>query len=117
MASFTSHTVLPLAPGRFSAAATKNLSRRRFVCIYERPYSGARGETTVSWEFVDSKSKHDPAFLVSFDELGFDDSFTEMYCKEVEKAEKSSRLLMSLERMMGARIYQRAQEAKAKKTV
>lgn len=109
MTSFPSNTILNLAPGR-AATATKNLSRRRFVSIYERPGSGARGETTLSWEFVDCGARQDPAFLVSFDELGFDDAFTEIYCKEAEKA--SSRALIGLERIVGARIYQRALEAK-----
>ena len=108
MASFTSNTVLPLSSSRVAAAAAKNLSRRRFVCIYERPGSGPRGETTISWEFVDCGYRQDPAFLVSFDELGFDDSFTEMYCKEAEKA--TSRVMTALERIVGTRIYQRALE-------
>lgn len=113
MASFTSNTVIPLSSGAGAAtAAAKNLSHHRYVCIYERPGSGARGETTLSWEFVDCgnpKYRHDPAFLVSFDELGFDDTFTEIYCKE---AAKESRALTGLERIVGARIYQRAMEAK-----
>ena len=108
MASFTSNTVLSLSSGRVAgAAASKNLSRRRYVCIYERPGSGPRGETTLSWEFVDCGARQDPAFLVSFDELGFDDAFTEIYCKE---AAKESRALTGLERIVGARIYQRALE-------
>lgn len=111
MASFTSNTVLALSSGRVGgAAASKNLSRRRYVCIYERPGSGARGETTLSWEFVDCGARQDPAFLVSFDELGFDDGFTDVYCKEAEKG--TSRILTALERIVGARIYQRALEAK-----
>lgn len=104
--SIPSCTLLTL-PTTASHAAKHGAARRAFVAVLLRPGSGVRGETTLHWEFVDSHHfKHDPVHLVSFEELGFDDGFAELFVREYEKTASST--LAGLERVLGARIYRHA---------
>ena len=100
---------LPATTASYTAllAARRGAARRTFVAVTVRPGSGFRGETTLHWEFVDSHpSKHDPAHLVSLEDLGFDDEFADLYAREHENT--ASSVLAGLERLLGARVYHHA---------
>ncbi len=100
---------LPATAASYTAlqSARRGAARRTFVVITVRPGSGFRGETTLHWEFVDSHLfKHDPAHLVSLEELGFDDDFADLYAREHENA--ASSVLAGLERLLGSRVYHHA---------
>ena len=75
----------------------KNISRHKFVCIRDSV------DFSVKWEFVENMAKYKHrSCIISFNDLGFSDTFTELYCQEYDK---DSSALMSMERAIGNCIY------------